>query len=89
MHAMSCQYCVQHQFLHSLVCHLGCLNPKALPQDLAAPRPGETIYKGHRSYDLMRNLQMGILFSIAKTNREASERAAEPGPIDYRSEVHD
>jgi 1-phosphatidylinositol-4-phosphate 5-kinase len=23
-------------------------------------RPGETIFKGHRSYDLMLNLQLGI-----------------------------
>ena len=30
-------------------------------------RPGETIYKGHHSYDLMRNLQLGIIFSIAKS----------------------
>jgi len=30
------------------------------------PRPGTTIYKGHASYDLMRALQMGILFSTAR-----------------------
>ena len=37
-------------------------------QDNAKPvRPGETIYKGHHSYDLMRNLQLGIIFSIAKS----------------------
>lgn len=36
-------------------------------------RPGETIYKGHRSYDLMRNLQMGIMFSIARSSKEASD----------------
>lgn len=38
-----------------------------------APRPGETIYKGHHSYDLMRNLQLGIIFSIAKSTKEASD----------------
>jgi len=37
-------------------------------QDSAKPvRPGETIYKGHHSYDLMRNLQLGIIFSTAKS----------------------
>ena len=36
-------------------------------------RPGETIYKGHRSYDLMRNLQLGIIFSIARSTKEASD----------------
>ena len=54
---------------------------------LAAPRSGETIYKGHRSYDLMRNLQIGILFSIAKTNREISEREVNPRPEDYKQQV--
>ena len=54
---------------------------------MAAPRSGETIYKGHRSYDLMRNLQIGILFSIAKTNREISEREVNPRPEDYKQQV--
>ena len=37
------------------------------------PKPGEHIFKGHRSYDLMRELQLGIMFSIANAskNREA------------------
>ena len=48
------------------------------------PRPGETIYKGHRSYDLMRNLQMGILFSIAKTNKEVSGRNLNPTPTELQ-----
>ena len=30
----------------------------------AATRLGETIYKGHRSYDLMLNLQLGIRYSV-------------------------
>ncbi|KAK9815589.1 hypothetical protein WJX72_006406 [[Myrmecia] bisecta] len=34
-------------------------------------KAGETIYRGHRSYDLMRNLQLGILFSIAKAGKVA------------------
>lgn len=29
-------------------------------------RPGEVIYKGHRSYDLMKQLQLGIMYSIAQ-----------------------
>ena len=37
-------------------------------------RPGETIYKGHHSYDLMRNLQMGIIFSIAKSVEQPTGR---------------
>ena len=42
-------------------------------QENAKPvRPGETIYKGHHSYDLMRNLQLGIIFSIAKSVEQAS-----------------
>ena len=43
-------------------------------------RPGETIYKGHHSYDLMRQLQLGILFSIAKTPRAAQPDADPGGP---------
>jgi hypothetical protein len=31
---------------------------------------GETIFKGHRSYDLMLNLQLGIRWSINKVNAE-------------------
>ena len=27
-------------------------------------QPGESIYKGHRSYDLMLNLQLGVRFSV-------------------------
>ena len=30
----------------------------------AAERAGETIYKGHRSYDLMLNLQLGIRHAV-------------------------
>ena len=42
-------------------------------QDRAEPvRPGETIYKGHHSYDLMRNLQLGIIFSIAKSVEQST-----------------
>ena len=30
----------------------------------AATKLGETIYKGHRSYDLMLNLQLGMRYSV-------------------------
>eukprot|EP00891_Asterochloris_glomerata_P007971 jgi/Astpho2/7971/Aster-06568 len=42
---------------------------KASQKLLSAARLGEQVYKGHHSYDLMRNLQLGILFSIAKSGR--------------------
>ena len=42
-----------------------------------APRPGETIYRGHRSYDLMRQLQLGVMFSIARPQREAGRSLEE------------
>lgn len=32
----------------------------------AATRQGETIFKGHRSYDLMLNLQLGIRYSVGR-----------------------
>ena len=35
-----------------------------------ANRLGETIYKGHRSYDLMLNLQLGIRHSVQAVARE-------------------
>ncbi len=52
------------------------LSPGLAVQDSAKPvRPGETIYKGHHSYDLMRNLQLGIIFSIAKSVEQAAAGA--------------
>ncbi|CAD6341035.1 unnamed protein product, partial [Miscanthus lutarioriparius] len=36
--------------------------------DVAARRPGETISKGHRSYGLMLNLQLGISYSVGKSS---------------------
>ncbi|XP_024528312.1 phosphatidylinositol 4-phosphate 5-kinase 9 [Selaginella moellendorffii] len=33
-------------------------------------RPGETIIKGHRSYDLMLNLQLGIRYTVGKITPE-------------------
>lgn len=37
--------------------------------DLSLPKAGEHIFKGHRSYDLMRELQLGIMFSIANATK--------------------
>ena len=58
-----------------------------IPQEQAKEvRPGETIYKGHHSYDLMRQLQLGILFSIAKTPelRSQMQAAGQPSPCDFK-----
>ncbi|PRW20830.1 Phosphatidylinositol 4-phosphate 5-kinase 2 isoform A [Chlorella sorokiniana] len=41
-------------------------------QQYRAPKPGEPVYKGHRSYDLMRELQLGITFSIAQAGLAAA-----------------
>ena len=38
---------------------------------------GETIVKGHRSYDLMLNLQLGIRYNIGKANEEPSQPLAQ------------
>jgi 1-phosphatidylinositol-4-phosphate 5-kinase len=35
-----------------------------------ANKLGETIYKGHRSYDLMLNLQLGIRHSVQQVARK-------------------
>ncbi|KAL3692748.1 hypothetical protein R1sor_006399 [Riccia sorocarpa] len=43
-------------------------------------RPGETIFKGHRSYDLMLNLQLGIRYTVGKITPEPKQ---EIGPADF------
>jgi len=40
-------------------------------------KPGEVVYKGHRSYDLMRQLQIGVMYSIAQA-----------GPLDLQEKLH-
>jgi 1-phosphatidylinositol-4-phosphate 5-kinase len=41
-------------------------------------QPGEVIYKGHHSYDLMQQLQVGIMYSIAQAGHDpSSEHTAE------------
>eukprot|EP00884_Botryococcus_braunii_P012486 jgi/Botrbrau1/21238/Bobra.39_2s0036.1 len=44
----------------------------------AANRQGETIFKGHRSYDLMLNLQLGIRYSVGRI-----------APTQHRNELMD
>ena len=61
--------------------------PVQVQEQAKEARPGETIYKGHHSYDLMRQLQLGILFSIAKTPELRSQmqtRGDQPSPGDYK-----
>ncbi|KAK9837682.1 hypothetical protein WJX74_002866 [Apatococcus lobatus] len=50
--------------------------------DVQRARDGETIYKGHRSYELMRDLQRGITFSIARAGREGAS-FHDPSPEDF------
>jgi hypothetical protein len=45
-----------------------------------ANKLGETIYKGHRSYDLMLNLQLGI--------RHSSQQVAKEAPLKELSDEH-
>lgn len=47
-------------------------------------QPGEVIYKGHHSYDLMRQLQLGIMYSIAQAGLTA---AADLTSKDYTEET--
>ncbi|XP_062216144.1 phosphatidylinositol 4-phosphate 5-kinase 2-like isoform X2 [Phragmites australis] len=42
--------------------------PQREAGEVAARRPGETICKGHRSYSLMLNLQLGISYSVGKSS---------------------
>ncbi|CAN6476948.1 unnamed protein product [Victoria cruziana] len=53
---------------------------KKLVKDLK--RPGETIIKGHRSYDLMLNLQLGIRYTVGKITpiQRREVRASDFGP---------
>lgn len=51
------------------------------------PRPGETIYKGHRSYNLMRSLQQGISFSVASVDKHVGNRDPAVRSSDFKKEV--
>lgn len=48
--------------------------------------PGEAVYKGHQSYELMRNLQLGIMFSIAKSGQVTTQEGSQDPSI-FRMEV--
>eukprot|EP00249_Psilotum_nudum_P013196 c24207_g2_i1 orf=853-3435(+) len=47
-------------------------------------RPGETIFKGHRSYDLMLNLQLGIRYSVGRITPESKRDLC---PVDFSSKA--
>ena len=42
------------------------------PAEQGPKRPGERIYKGHKSYDLMLNLQLGIRYSVGGVHARPS-----------------
>jgi len=44
----------------------------------AATKLGETIYKGHRSYDLMLNLQLGIRHSVQAYAKQPAVKELAP-----------
>jgi hypothetical protein len=50
------------------------LAPGAAKREYQPPKPGERIYKGHVSYRLMRELQLGIMFSIAQAGQVGPRR---------------
>ncbi|GBG71474.1 hypothetical protein CBR_g8891 [Chara braunii] len=49
-------------------------------------RPGESIYKGHRSYDLMLSLQLGIRYAVGRIMQEVP-RKIEDADFGYRAMV--
>ena len=49
-----------------------------------AARPGETIYKGHRSYDLMLNLQLGIRCCVGRINPTEPAKDLTPADFEYK-----
>ena len=55
---------------------------------MTPPRPGETIYKGHRSYNLMRSLQQGISFSVASVDKQVGSREPVIRSSDFKKEVN-
>ncbi|KAK9845966.1 hypothetical protein WJX81_007112 [Elliptochloris bilobata] len=60
-----------------------------LAEEAREDRLGEPIAQGHRSYELMRSLQLGIVFSIARTSRAAAPAgpAPEPTAADFAEQV--
>ncbi|GJN08395.1 hypothetical protein PR202_ga26308 [Eleusine coracana subsp. coracana] len=60
--------------------------PPPLREVEAARRPGEVICKGHRSYSLMLNLQLGISYSVGKSSA-LPFRKLSPSDFDPREKV--
>ena len=52
---------------------------------MVAPLPGEIIYKGHRSYALMKSLQFGLLFSTSQGARANMNK--QPSSADFKRTV--
>ena len=50
-------------------------------------KAGETIYRGHRSYDLMLDLQLGIRISLTRANAEPSRRLLDADLMQKTKEV--
>lgn len=50
----------------------------------AATKLGETIYKGHRSYDLMLNLQLGIRHSVQAYAKQAPVKELTPDHFSHK-----
>lgn len=46
-------------------------------------RPGERIYKGHKSYDLMLNLQLGIRYSVGGVHARPSAPMLLPSDFEF------
>ena len=56
-------------------------------QEQRATGPGETIFKGHRSYDLMIALKLGVFHSIGVRQHGADVRDALPDVEDFDRKV--
>ncbi|GAB4813492.1 hypothetical protein N2152v2_000538 [Parachlorella kessleri] len=60
---------------------------KQAKREYQPPKPGERIYKGHGSYQLMRELQLGITFSIAQAGQEAAESGSHVLDSDFHAKL--
>ncbi|RMZ52957.1 hypothetical protein APUTEX25_001076 [Auxenochlorella protothecoides] len=43
---------------------------KKAKETYRSPRPGEAVYRGHRSFDLVQQLQLGLTYSIAQSRSQ-------------------
>lgn len=62
---------------------MSCTEPAVATAAQGPKRPGERIYKGHKSYDLMLNLQLGIRYSVGGVHARPS------APMLLPSDFHD